>query len=167
LFLVLVWSSLADDLAPVPLLQILAIARRQSGTGRPQLIKASRHWSTHLVAHSFKFRLAHVILIFAVVATNRGRGRRPRHGSGIRLTWFLTVSHTMADTSAGGSEETPSPRPPPPCPRSALRPQSNRAPTASSAVASAPSSSAATTPNSTQPQPAAAGIARTVETTET
>jgi hypothetical protein len=47
------WSSSVDDPALAPLLQLLATARRQSGTGRRQLIKASRHCTTNLVAHAF------------------------------------------------------------------------------------------------------------------
>jgi hypothetical protein len=133
--------------------------------------------------------LPKIFRVAQVVATDSGHGRRPHYGSGPRLPWFLTASLSlpdwrMADIGEGGSHET---RPRPPCPRAALRPQLNRASTASSAAATptsaahsaggAPSSSAATTPTSAaqsagvgetpspsaQAQPTAAGAARNTE----
>jgi hypothetical protein len=133
--------------------------------------------------------LSQIFRVAQVVATDRGRGRRPHYGRGPRLPWFLMASlglldRRMADTGEGGSQET---RPHPPRPRAASRPQLNRASTASSPAATptsaahstggAPSSSAATTPTSgahstgvgetpspsAQAQPTATGVARTIE----
>jgi hypothetical protein len=62
--------------------------------------------------------LSQIFRVAQVVATDRGRGRRPHYDSGPRLPWFLTASlglpdRRMADTGEGGSQET-RPRPPRP-----------------------------------------------------
>jgi hypothetical protein len=87
--------------------------------------------------------------------TDRGRGRRPRHGSSsVRLSWFLTAS--MADAATGSqSQETP---------RTATSVAAGRRTSTSPSPVSgagAPSSSGATTPNNAQPT--AATVAETAE----